>query len=679
MADSRKFKFVSPGVFLDEIDSSQLPKTPQDIGPVVIGRTLRGPGLKPVRVTSMAEFEAVFGSPVAGGETGDVWRSGNRTSPMYATYAAQAWLKNSNALTVVRVLGAKHPQASLAGAAGWSVTAPGNDATTHGGAYGLFIMPSGSLNATSATATLAAVWYLDAGYVKLQGSYPGGEAGADGTGTVVRSIGADFQFKAVIGKGAATTLTSSFNLNPNSDLYIRKVFNTDPTLLGDINSTKSDYFLGESFERCIYDTVGDSNASAGKAFAFILPIANGHVAENAMRGAETGQVIAQDLTTNNAGYSATNMENLFKLVALDEGEEIQRSVKISINDIKPSLDPDNDPYGTFTVEVRKITDHDGKPRVLEAFTGCNLNPNSTGYIAKKIGDKYRTWNDDNKRFDVYGDYSNQSKYVRVSLSEKVANGSMNPLSLPFGFRGPTKLESTSFTGEVMTGTTLVSAESLSSDITSGAASTALAITGSTVDPLVTIVADFPKIALRISSSGGGLTDPSAAYFGFDSTERTTNNFEKSNLDLLRAKPSNYDSFDGTATNVDYQFTFSLDDVKYVSSSLEGVTAHGTYLAGARSTGDSVTACGAAKAPAGSTNFGSYTSVLDAGFDGFTMPLFGGADGLDIKERDPLRNSGFTTATEQTNSAFYSLKRAIDTVSAGVPSQSASLERDGGLS
>jgi len=234
MADSRKFKFVSPGVFLDEIDKSQLPKTPQDIGPVVIGRTLRGPGLKPVRVTSMAEFEAVFGTPVAGGQTGDVWRNGNTTSPMYATYAAQAWLKNSSALTVVRVLGAKHPKATPAGAAGWSVTAPGDNATTNGGAYGLFIMPSGS--ATSATATLAAVWYLDAGYVKLQGNYANGTAGGDGAGTVVKSSGGDIQFKAVIGKGAATTLTSSFNLNPNSDLYIRKVFNTDPTLLGTINT-----------------------------------------------------------------------------------------------------------------------------------------------------------------------------------------------------------------------------------------------------------------------------------------------------------------------------------------------------------------------------------------------------------------------------------------------------------
>ena len=54
MADTRKFKFVSPGVFLDEIDNSQLPRTPAQDGPVIIGRTLRGPGLKPVRVESMA-------------------------------------------------------------------------------------------------------------------------------------------------------------------------------------------------------------------------------------------------------------------------------------------------------------------------------------------------------------------------------------------------------------------------------------------------------------------------------------------------------------------------------------------------------------------------------------------------------------------------------------------------
>lgn len=664
MADSRKFRFVSPGVFLDEIDNSQLPKTPQDIGPVVIGRTLRGPGLKPIRVTSMAEFEAVFGSPVAGGETGDVWRNGNKTSPMYATYAAQAWLKNSSALTVVRLLGAKHPQADTNGAAGWSVTAPGADKSANGGAYGLFIMPSGS--GASIDAQLAAVWYLDGGFVKLQGSYASGEAGADGAGVVVRSAGGDFQFKAVIGKGNATTLTSSFDLNPNSDLYIRKVFNTDPTMLGDINTAKSDYFLGETFERDIYDTVGVANAQSGKALAVVLPLKNGHVHESEVTSARSGVVIAQDLTTNWAGFAASSQEELFTLIALDEGEEAQRTVKISISDIKASLDPKNDPYGTFTVEVRDINDHDGNKRPLEAFTGCNLNPNSPNFIAAKIGDKHRTWDNGKRRYNVYGDYNNQSKYIRVDLKEKVANGGLNPLSLPFGFKGPTRLSSTSITagqGGTVTGTTVHGANDLAASLVKpgGLDNCNLAVSSSTGATLGTVVCKFPRIALRTSSSAGGLTDPSTAYFGFDSTERTTNKFEKSNLDLLRAKPSSYSSFDGTASGVEHQLTFTLDDVRYVSSSI-GVQEDGVYVAGSRTAGLSITAnTSATRIPTGGFS-GSYTAVLDAGFDSFTMPLFGGSDGLDIKERDPFRNTLLSGKSETNSSPFHSLKRAIDSVS-----------------
>ena len=35
----KNFKFVSPGVFINEIDNSFIPKTAQAIGPVVIGGT----------------------------------------------------------------------------------------------------------------------------------------------------------------------------------------------------------------------------------------------------------------------------------------------------------------------------------------------------------------------------------------------------------------------------------------------------------------------------------------------------------------------------------------------------------------------------------------------------------------------------------------------------------------
>jgi hypothetical protein len=78
-----KFKFVSPGVQIAEIDNSQIPATPVGIGPTVIGRFERGPAMRPVRISSFSQFIDIFGNPIAGKVGGDVWRNGNYTSPTY--------------------------------------------------------------------------------------------------------------------------------------------------------------------------------------------------------------------------------------------------------------------------------------------------------------------------------------------------------------------------------------------------------------------------------------------------------------------------------------------------------------------------------------------------------------------------------------------------------------------
>ena len=117
----KKFRFVSPGVFVNEIDNSQLPASPAGIGPVVVGRAQAGPGLRPVTVNSFSEFVTVFGAPVPGGTSDDVWRDGNTVGPTYGMYAAQAYLRNSSPLTYIRLLGAEDADATLAGKAGWQV------------------------------------------------------------------------------------------------------------------------------------------------------------------------------------------------------------------------------------------------------------------------------------------------------------------------------------------------------------------------------------------------------------------------------------------------------------------------------------------------------------------------------------------------------------------------------
>ena len=115
------FKFVSPGIFVNEVDNSQLPKLAEPMGPVIIGRAERGPGMVPIKVSSFAEFVEIFGEPLAGASANDGWRDGNKVGPTYGAFAAQAYLKNGSPITFVRLLGEKNEDAQSGGEAGWKM------------------------------------------------------------------------------------------------------------------------------------------------------------------------------------------------------------------------------------------------------------------------------------------------------------------------------------------------------------------------------------------------------------------------------------------------------------------------------------------------------------------------------------------------------------------------------
>ena len=54
--------------------------------------------------------------------------------------------------------------------------------------------------------------------------------------------------------------------------------------------------------------------------------------------------------------------------------------------------------------------------------------------------------------------------------------------------------------------------------------------------------------------------------------------------------------------------------------------------------------------------------MKAGFAKFTLPVYGGFDGFDITEKEPFRNSKFSSSDETTSYEIASLKRAVDAVS-----------------
>ena len=722
-----KFKFVSPGIFLKEIDNSQLPAQEGDIGPMVVGLFERGPGLVPQKINSVSELIDTFGNPVPGGKSGDLWRDGNYTAPTYAAYAAQAWLANNNTINVLRVLGSQNSSATTAGQAGYQTTNDIGAILTSGGAYGLWVIDSGSLT-QNVTGALAAVWYLDSGGITLEGNARevtgSGDGDVSGGGSLVtgtKSTGSTAQIiEAVTSTGAEFTVEiqnssdavverATFNFDPQSEKYIRKVFNTNPTLT---NSTITDsthlktYWLGETFERHLNDKITTGN----QCYGVILGLGSGSADWSNRRfgaqAAQTGWVISQDLGDRTV-FAAESKDKLFKLHSRTTGEWDQKNLKITIEDIKKSGNA-ADPYGTFTVAIRKIGDLDSRPQYVERFSNCNLNPNSPNYVGFKIGDMYSSYSETQRRMIEYGQYANKSKFIRVEISKALEDGTLDPELLPWGFFGPPKPVDFSYIGGpqkeqtptataptgkfivalkphkgggvpnlagatgstdysisaqdeltnryVKAGTNIVQNALVPNALTG--ASYPIAVTGQSASlcPFnFTGTFLWPTIPLKTNNANEGLT-LDQVRFGYDPRRSTTSKlFDASVIDIARALPeglqSNQFSADlSSVANLEHSLIFTLDDVSGSANKLDA-----TYISGSRIDG-------VALGVMNEDSYVNYNATLEYGVRGFTMPLFGGHDGLDITEKNPLRNGIIADgATETTNYVYNSLKQAIDTI------------------
>ena len=692
-----KFKFVSPGVFVNEIDNSQRPKEAFGEGPLIIGRARRGPAMRPVQIGSMSEFIEVFGSPVPGGQGGDLWRNGNLAGPTYGAYAAQAWLRNNGPITYVRLLGDQHTDATTTGKAGWNfANSPSRTLSSNAGAFGLFVMASSSNSVygrggqgtgKEVTGTLGAIFYVKSGAVRLSGSVVAEKEGLHATasaGILVESdANGDFKVE-VIGSAGATEETARVNFSNTSENFIRRAMNTNPTRTNNtVTSTDGlkTYWVGESFEKFVSD-----NVKTTKKWGYIAAIVD-RDADGGVEGADfqqgsarakTGWYFAQNLGEYSS-FDAQNQQKLFYFEALDSGEWEQSHIKISITRIKAPGNPTINPYGTFDVEVRDIRDNDGARSVIERFSNCNLNPYSPNYIARKIGDKYISWSDTDRRYREYGNYPNLSRYIRVKMSGDVDRGVINPESLPFGVYGPTRFASFSIVsgthGIVAAGgdgghlgpntqnTTEVTSQffdtkkqPFNNDGASSGEGEELGGGGNWA-PIFNISASmvYPRLTLRTDSADTALGSPEDAYFGVDTRESTAAaRFDRSVIDLVRAHPAEIgkagDVSLGTDPKTEFSFVFTLDDLQASGSGTTSTYAE--WSSGSHQNNLSFTAVR-----------GTYKEVLDNGYDSFTTVLAGGFDGLDVQEKEPFGNHVLSeNQGELSNYAYYSIKKAIDAVS-----------------
>lgn len=116
--------------------------------------------------------------------------------------------------------------------------------------------------------------------------------------------------------------------------------------------------------------------------------------------------------------------NLFKIKTRSVGSNLNKKYKIEISNLNTS-------DKTFDLHVRDFDDTYKYKQKLESFYNLNLDPNSSNYICKVIGDEYSEIGTDGF-LSTKGDFANNSNYIYIVPENKLKNGDFIGL-LPIGF------------------------------------------------------------------------------------------------------------------------------------------------------------------------------------------------------------------------------------------------------
>ena len=681
---ANSFTFKSPGVFIREVDRSEVQPLPTEVGPLVIGQAKRGPGLFPTIVRDYAEFEQIFGKPQFGRKNvDDVWREGSGYATHYGAVAAQKYLeqKGSCPLTFVRLLGDEVDGATGNDRAGWDAT----------DAYGIFLYTSGSGN--QITGALAAVIYTTDASTKVK--IKDRTANISGSYSLIGASYAETTVEIVNAVGS-TTETFVVSFDKNSDKFIRNVLNTNPEKTNSvIYSTPKNYWLGETYEGFILTSDGIGGASNIQyAAVFELQTAGTSHADRREGLVEptTPWIVSQDLSADTGSFTYDRLQKLFRLVGIQQaGEGTQRDVYAAIENIKYPKNIAENPYGTFDVVVYRTTATPGssldRDEPIEVFAGLTLDDESENFIARRIGDSYFVWEETEERYVERGEYGNRSSYFRVELHEDVRLGSFNSLCLPYGFYGGIKYKDVpSFTAAASSSVDTLLSSSVAADAATGFTSAATIIGGAEIyltssayygglaSGSLTGAIRFPRLGLvdtavntRNEANGFGIKTAQNNYSYFDTVRRLS-----AQLDA-----GDYTFPLGADTETEALVYFSLDEIQQGTSSTTVASAatrisggdwvYARYVSGSRAAGTSITSdkwyYGNTTSSAGGTT-GSY-SVIETvalngpGIRGFSVPVMGGGDGLDLTEPDPFANRILTTTS---NYNYYSIEKAIKAVS-----------------
>jgi phage tail sheath protein FI len=114
--------------------------------------------------------------------------------------------------------------------------------------------------------------------------------------------------------------------------------------------------------------------------------------------------------------------NIFELETISEGVIMNNNITGSAgallsgtkDNVRFEILTPNTSSGTFTLLVRRGDDRTNQKLILETWNNISLDPYSSRYISKVIGDQKLVYDPANEQIDVTGEYPNQSRYIRVA-------------------------------------------------------------------------------------------------------------------------------------------------------------------------------------------------------------------------------------------------------------------------
>ena len=249
------------------------------------------------------------------------------------------------------------------------------------------------------------------------------------------SISKEFAINLIPSNSSTALGTYAFSIDPSSPKYITNVFGTDPTA-GDPDTIAAGQKIEAAYLYKVFENqltrVSSENHKwwisgsflpngvalwAGNPLNFTDDYSrdlNNGDSEFSITHATTPWILSQAVASWN-GTSAPTRYRLFRVHTLSDGTNTNTSYKVEVSNVKLAGQVAGSDWGSFTLTIRSYSDTDKKVKILEQFQNLNLDPDSSNYIARRIGDRYNYINFAGKVIE-FGTYSNNSKYVRIEMA-----------------------------------------------------------------------------------------------------------------------------------------------------------------------------------------------------------------------------------------------------------------------